>query len=199
MKKVWWIVIIALILCGVFLVYKKYLKKDENNAKIEENVSVNANINADNKSTENNIKKGETNNENEIKESEEENRVLNESPEENSITVEEQNITNDDKTSETKIEQKNSSNIIKETLAPSGFMGSSLLRVVLYENGEVYLVRYDGEGYEDKNIENKELLATNASEIKSKGSGEDFEAIVINGSSKLKVKNKNYSWIEFEN
>ena len=83
-------------------------------------------------------------------------------------------------------------------IAPSGFMGSSLLRVALYDNGEVYLIRYNGEGYEDKNIENKELLASNASEIKSKGSREDFEAIVIKGSSKLKVSNNNYSWIEFE-
>lgn len=165
------------------------MKKEENNVNKDVNVNINKNEN-------NTTKDKKTKTENEKKET----NVQNELVEETINKVEEQNKTNDTND----VQENNSSttkpneNKIKETLAPSGFMGSSLLRVTLYDNGEVYLIRYNGEGYDEKNIENKELLATNASGIKSKGIGEDFEAIIIQGSSNLKVKNQNYSWIEFE-
>lgn len=190
MKKIMWIVIIALIVCGVFFLYKEGAKKTVNNENEGENISTDANITENNESKANETKKDELKIEDVIKKSEEENSTQNEISEEKSNTVEEKNNT----TQTNKVQE----NKIKEMIAPSGFMGSSLLRVALYDNGEVYLIRYNGEGYEDKNIENKELLASNASEIKSKGSREDFEAIVIKGSSKLKVSNNNYSWIEFE-
>ncbi len=197
MKKILWIVIIAIILFGGFFAYKKFVIKEENNVNVERNIT-NSNINKDNNSKENTA--------NEIKKSKEENKTQNELKEENSNTVKEQNNINENNTNDTNEVQENGSNTtkptsnkIKEMLSPSGFMGSSLLRVALYNNGEVYLIRYNGEGYDEENIENKELIATNASGIKSKGSGEDFEAIVIKGNSNLKVKNQNYNWIEFEN
>ena len=190
MKKILRIIIIALILCGISFVYKKYVKKEENNETRKEKISINANIN------DNDTKENKTEKNNESKEVTTQNGTV-----ENNINkVEEQNQTNETN----RIQENNSStakptiNKIKETLSPSGFMGSSLLRVALYNNGEVYLIRYNGEGYDEKNIENKELIATNASGIRTKGMGEDFEAIVIQGSSNFKVKNQNYSWIEFE-
>ena len=82
------------------------------------------------------------------------------------------------------------------TLSPSGFMGSSLKKVVLYSNGEVYIINYNGEGYEEKNIVSRELLAKNADNLIYKGQ-EEFEAIIIKGKNVQKV-NTNYSWIEFE-
>lgn len=194
MKKKLWIIIIVLILCVGFFVYKENVKKEENNTNVEENIITGTNINKDN---------SRENKTNEIKELIENNNIQNELVEEIGNIAGEQNSTNTKETNKVQANNSNTTkhndNKIKETLAPSGFMGSSLLRVVLYDNGEVYLIRYNGEGYEEKNIENKELLAINAFGIKTKGSGEDFEAIVIKGSSNFKIKNKNYSWIEFEN
>lgn len=187
MKKFIGIVIAALIICGGIFTYKNYIAKEKNNITTEGNINVNTAISEEKTKSEsketvhNNIEQNEIKLENDNDEDETKNAI--------------NTLIEEDNSKETKI----INNKVKKTLAPSGFMGSSLLRVTLYDNGEVYLIRYNGEGYEDKNVENKEILATNASEIKSKGSGEDFEAIVIKGSSNFKIKNKNYSWIEFEN
>ena len=108
-------------------------------------------------------------------------------------TISEENITYNNKESENKM-QTNAT--VKMTLSPSGFMGSSLKKVILYSNGEVYMINYNGDGYEEKNIVSRELLAKNADIIIYKGQ-EEFESIIIKGKNVEKI-NTNYSWIEFE-
>lgn len=168
------IIIIILVLIGAILVYK-----NANNTIAENTIETNSN----NVSTNNLVE--ETNTQlNNI--AEEGNQVLNNSTKENVIENK-----NDSDSTTSKVNIENS-------ITPSGFMGSSLLKVVLYSNGEAYLLHYDGEGYDDKNIISKELIATNVTSISSKGSGEDFEAIVIKGNSDMVIKNKDYTWINFE-
>ena len=106
------------------------------------------------------------------------------------------------KTNETKNNTSNSSNSenqesatkVKKQVSPSGFMGSSMYRVNLYENGDVYVVTYDGTGYEEGNITSKDLIAKNATSIEKIEDG-DFE-----GGVRVKSNNpvnENFGWIEF--
>lgn len=92
---------------------------------------------------------------------------------------------------------KNENDQIQNALSPKGFIGSSLKRVTLYSNGDVYLLNYDGSGYSESNITSKELIAEGASRIEYKNKEYDFESIVIKGKDVKKI-NTNYSWIEFE-
>ena len=85
--------------------------------------------------------------------------------------------------------QKNKNNIIT-SLTPSGFAGSSLNRVYLYSNKEVYLITFDGNGFEESNIISKELIARNADSIYKSDEGD----ITVKGGEKL-VSTQN--WIHF--
>ena len=85
--------------------------------------------------------------------------------------------------------QKNKNNIIT-SLTPSGFAGSSLNRVDLYSNKEVYLITFDGNGFEESNIISKELIARNADSIYKSDEGD----ITVKGGEKL-VSTQN--WIHF--
>ena len=195
MKKIITIIFFILIIIGVILFYKA-----DKDVKI---TSANTNTNSvknENNVKENNIIKEDyiehyNTNKEDIQEKSQQAEIKNE------ININAQNEEikkEDDKSTSNSISSENPQNTIKEILSPNGFMGSSLLKVALYSNGEAYLINYDGEGYEENNISGKELLATNVSSIYSKGKGEEFEAIVIKGSANLEIKNKNYSWIEFE-
>lgn len=120
-----------------------------------------------------------------------ENILLEENNEENINNTTDNNIDNNvtDKLNQPDV-------TIIETMTPSGFMGSSLKKVILYSNGDVYLINYDGEGYDEKNISSKEIVAKNATALKYKGE-EEFEAIVIKGSN-LEIVNENIAWLQFE-
>lgn len=80
------------------------------------------------------------------------------------------------------------------TIHTSGFMGSSLYRVDLYSNGEVYAITFDGNGYEDSNIVSKNLVAKNVSSIEMDESDEGQGGIVIIGGEKI---DENFGWISF--
>ena len=195
MKKIITIIFFILIIIGVILFYKA-----DKDVKI-----TSANTNTNSVKNENNIKENNLIKEDYIehyntnKEDTQEKSQQAEIKNEININAQNEEIKKeDDKSTSNSISSENPQNTIKEILSPNGFMGSSLLKVALYSNGEVYLINYDGEGYEENNISGKELLATNVSSIYSKGKGEEFEAIVIKGSANLEIKNKNYSWIEFE-
>lgn len=84
---------------------------------------------------------------------------------------------------------------ITKTLAPSGFAGSSLLKVVLYSDGNVYLIHYDGQEYEESNITKKELIAKNATSIREEIENEEFSAIVVKSKD---IVCRDYNWITFE-
>jgi len=87
---------------------------------------------------------------------------------------------------------------VKDSLMPSGFSGSSLIKVVLYSDKTVYVVNYDGAGYEENNIASKTLIAKNAEKIEYNGQGENFKSIIIQGDN-VEIINKSYNWIEFNN
>ena len=173
MKKKVIILIILVIVLGVLVAYNiKFNKKENDNTNVNTSASVNT------------IENNETNN-----------SIENNNTEENVIednkTSNENVVENNDKT-----ENQTGEVTIVETMTPSGFMGSSLKKVILYSNGEVYLINYNGEGYDEKNISSKELIAKNATALKYKGT-EEFEAIVIKGKN-LEVVNDNCTWIEFD-
>lgn len=186
MKKVIIIIIIILTLIAIVFAYKNNSDNVvENNVKTSTGTYVNNEVS--NESNSSNISTNES--------AEEKNTQINNIVEENNIvsnnSIYENVVVNNSNSTTSKSD-------IKESITPSGFMGSSLLKVALYSNGDVYMLHYDGEGYEDKNIASKDLIATNVTSIYSKGSGEDFEAIVIKGKSNMVIKNKDYVWITFE-
>lgn len=124
----------------------------------------------------------------------------NTSKEEN-ITTQEINSTNE--TSENDILNTNSEEIsTKENdiemiaqVSPSGFMGSSSYRVVLYSDKEVYVIKYDGNGYEEQNIISKELIAKNVQSINTTDDEEHYGEVIIKGGEKIST---NFGWISFQ-
>jgi hypothetical protein len=60
---------------------------------------------------------------------------------------------------------ENSTNNLVKSLIPTGFAGSSLNRIDLYQNGDVYWIQYDGQGIGDENIVQNMLVANNAKDI----------------------------------
>ncbi len=84
---------------------------------------------------------------------------------------------------------------IVNQVSPSGFMGSSLYRVILYSNGEVYLQTFDGNGYEQGNIISQELIAKNANSIKAAEDEEHYGEVIIQGGEAV---NREMGWISFE-
>ena len=84
---------------------------------------------------------------------------------------------------------------IKTELSPRGFMGSSLYKVTLYTDGEVYVKTFDGNGYNKENIVSDELIAKKATSIKSAENEEDYGMIIIKAG---EIINKKFGWIDFE-
>lgn len=180
MKKLIVVIIAIIIVAGGVFFYNK---------KTEENETENVNNNEQVENTEQTTNKvdADENKENNISNNEAINKVENE------------NISN--KANVVKNETTNSTNVIKEEnttikdkVSPSGFMGSSHYRVYLYSNGEVYVVTFDGEGYEDNNIIRKNLIAKNAKSIKVITEGENFGEVVVEGGEAI---DKDYGWISF--
>ncbi|MBR2786650.1 MAG: hypothetical protein IKD76_04055 [Clostridia bacterium] len=85
----------------------------------------------------------------------------------------------------------------KKQLSPSGWAGSSMQEIRLYDNGDVYHVTYNGEGQADSNIVSVELIAKNAETIEEKGNDLVVEAIIVKGKN-LNVLKNNESWVLFE-
>lgn len=98
-------------------------------------------------------------------------------------------------TSENEKENNNTGKIVVEQVSPSGFMGSSLYRVKLYSNGEVYVEKFDGNGYEKENIISNDLIAKNVDSIKAAEDEEHYGEVIIKGG---EVVNNNWGWIDFE-
>ena len=76
-------------------------------------------------------------------------------------------------------------------LTPSGFAGSSLNRVELYSNKEVYLITFDGNGFENNNIKSNELIAKNVDSIYK---AEDGDIYIKGGIQVI----DDIGWIHFE-
>lgn len=163
------IVAILLIIIGI------YTNKNQNEKKSE-------NISIANDTNYNSINDNEEISVNEINEN---NIVQNES-------IEKAESENKEKDS---IKNNNISTEISKQLTPSGFMGSSLYKVTLYSNGEVYVITYNGEGYEDKDIVDKKLIAQNAKSIEQDESEENYGGIIVKGGESI---NRNFGWISFK-
>jgi hypothetical protein len=83
--------------------------------------------------------------------------------------------------------------------SPLGFSGASMNKLELYSNGDAYLIKYDGNGYESDNIIEKNIVARNVSsiDVNIDENSENFGAIILYGD-KLEVIESKYSWIIFK-
>lgn len=102
---------------------------------------------------------------------------------------------------------ENGNRVVKR-LSPSGWAGSSMQEIRLYENGDVYHVVYDGAGETEENVIRMELIAKNAEGIEEKLSeyaingvegNHVVEGIIIKGKNLNRIMQNNESWIIFEN
>ena len=107
-----------------------------------------------------------------------------------------ENITenNNNTVEETTAEVNKDEGKIKKEVAPSGFMGASLYKVYLYANGNTYVVTFDGDGYEEKNIVTKKLIAKNVKSIEMSDSDEDQGMVIVKGGEAV---NNDFGWISF--
>ena len=88
---------------------------------------------------------------------------------------------------------KKESAILAKSLTPTGFAGSSLNRIDLYSNGDVYWVQYDGAGLSDENIIKNDLIATGAIDIQML----DTEEINVIGEDVEIIGGINVGWLQF--
>lgn len=84
-----------------------------------------------------------------------------------------------------------------KNLSPSGWAGSSMQEITLFDNGDVYHVIYNGNGKTADNIVSSKLIAKYAETIEAKENGPVVEAIIVKGKN-LYVLRDNESWIIFE-
>lgn len=82
---------------------------------------------------------------------------------------------------------------LQKILGPTGFAGSSLNRIELYSSGDVYLVQYDGAGFDYENIVKDILVASNATDIELF----DDEGINVIGNSVKSIEVLNLGWLMF--
>ncbi len=179
MKKKVIFFLITIIIIGIcFISYKKFIihsKKINNISEIET-------ISNDNNFEQNSSKKNEVNEENEE-----------DLKEKNSV----KEIETNDKISENRTTNKSNVTAVKKQneVSPSGFMGSSLYKVVLYSNGEVYAETFDGNGFTDENIISNELIARKAKSIKQSSEEETYGMVIVDADEIIK---NDIGWIAFK-
>jgi uncharacterized protein YxeA len=100
----------------------------------------------------------------------------------------------EDKTNTLVYEKNNKGSIVAEA-SPSGFMGSSSYKVILYYNREVYVKKFDGNGYEKENQISEELIAKNVSTIEPAKDEEHYGEVLVKGGEAI---SNNFGWISFE-
>ena len=83
--------------------------------------------------------------------------------------------------------------VVVETISPTGFSGASNYNLCLYSDKKVYLIIYNGEGYTEKDITSKQLLAENVEDIYY---DENAQTMYIVGGNK--VSDGGVNWIEFK-
>lgn len=83
--------------------------------------------------------------------------------------------------------------IITKTISPRGFSGASNYNLCLYSDKTVYLIIYNGEGYTEKDISSKQLLAENVEDIYYDDTAETM--YIVGGN---KVSDGGVNWIEFK-
>lgn len=88
--------------------------------------------------------------------------------------------------------ESSKTNLVK-SLTPTGFAGSSLNKIELYQNGELYWIQYDGEGIGKENIVKNVFIASNVEDIEMI---EDEGINVIGNDIKLE-SDLNIGWLNF--
>ena len=83
--------------------------------------------------------------------------------------------------------------IITKTISPRGFSGASNYNLCLYSDKTVYLIIYNGEGYTEKDISSKQLLAENVEDIYYDDTAETM--YIVGGN---KISDGGVTWIEFK-
>ena len=83
--------------------------------------------------------------------------------------------------------------IVTKTISPRGFAGASNYNLCLYSDKTVYLIIYNGEGYTEKDISSKQLLAENVEDIYYDDMAETM--YIVGGN---KVSDGGVNWIEFK-
>ena len=83
--------------------------------------------------------------------------------------------------------------IIIKTISPRGFSGASNYNLCLYSDKTVYLIIYNGEGYTEKDISSKQLLAENVEDIYYDDTAETM--YIVGGN---KVSDGVVTWIEYK-
>ena len=83
--------------------------------------------------------------------------------------------------------------ILKKSLTPTGFAGSSFNRIELYSSGDVYWIQFDGAGFYYENIIQDTLIATNATDIEMY----DDEGINVKGNNMKSEDVLNLGWLKF--
>ena len=170
------IIIIALIFIGDIYISKNKQETDqktETTNNVEENISLEDTNQVEPENTTNTTNQ------------EEQNKISN------------NNQNNQNKQSEQVVTEKKVENEdlkIEKQVAPRGFMGSSAYKVNLYSNGDVYIITYDGNGYEDNNIISKDIIAKKAQDIEVAEDEEQEGAVIVKGG---EVINNKFGWISF--
>ena len=120
---------------------------------------------------------------------------------ENTVVEDEEEIlqnTSDSTDEKTKENQEDGNEVVQEiivikTISPKGFAGASNYNLRLYSDKTVYLIIYSGEGYTDKDIISKQLLAENVDDIYYDDTAGTM--YVVGGN---KVSDGGVTWIEFK-
>lgn len=122
---------------------------------------------------------------------------LNENKNENIIDENKSEINNvvEDNNTESNIKTKTEEKKVEKEISPSGFMGSSSYKVILYTNGEVYVQTFDGNGYEKENIVSDEIIARKCKYIKKSEDDETYGMIIVKAE---EIINERIGWIAFE-
>lgn len=120
---------------------------------------------------------------------------------ENTVVEDEEEIlqnTSDSTDEKIKENQEDGNEVVQElivikTISPKGFAGASNYNLRLYSDKTVYLIIYSGEGYTDKDIISKQLLAENVDDIYYDDTAGTM--YVVGGN---KLSDGGVNWIEFK-
>ena len=120
---------------------------------------------------------------------------------ENTVVEDEEEIlqnTSDSTDEKTKENQEDDNEVVQEiivikTISPKGFAGASNYNLRLYSDKTVYLIIYNGEGYTEKDISSKQLLAENVEDIYYDDTAETM--YIVGGN---KISDGGVTWIEFK-
>lgn len=181
------IALVVMIVMGIFI----YKINNEKNIEVQKNADLQQQVSSLN---------------NTINSLQEKLNTISETVNNTTSTTDTTNTTNVTNTTNTTSEKENPTNnntnnnnekIFVADARPTGFAGSSMNRVVLYSNGEAYLIRYDGDGESEDNISTVTLIAKKATLVETckDESDENYGSVIIKAK---EIVNDDIEWIVFK-